>query len=216
MSIKVAITDDHPLAINGISMMLASHPDIQITDTYTSGTALLEGLSQRQPDVLLLDMLLPDKSGIDLAPVIIKTYPDVRIVVLTSLDTPAMVKSMLSYGCLGYLLKGTDQHTLIEGIMHAWRREEFLDPVLKEYLLQTMLKTDKPNTANRYVLTKRETQILHMVIAGDTTQQIAEKLFISARTAETHRLSILKKLEVKNTASLVKKAIQLGLIDYHI
>src|SRR5690606_24247893 len=130
--ISVAITDDHPIAINGIQMMLSEQKDIQITATYTSGKALLQGLSEQQPDVLLLDILLPDYSGNELAAIISKQYPGVRMVVLTSLDAPTMVKSMLHHGCLAYLLKGADQPTLIKAIQYASRGLEYIEPSLKE------------------------------------------------------------------------------------
>lgn len=214
MPIQVAITDDHPLAIHGINLMISSYPHIVVTDTYSSANDLLKGLEKRQPDVLLLDLLLPGQSGRDLAPVILQKYPDIRIIILTSLDAPAMVKHMIQAGCLGYLLKGTDQETLKLAIEQVYEGKEFIEPDLKEYLLQQMLKTKKQNPVSfPVVLTKREKEILHLVLEGCTTQEIADKLFISARTAETHRLSLLKKLDAKNTASLVMKAIQLGFIE---
>lgn len=213
MPINVAITDDHLIAINGIRMMLADYAEINVIAAYTTGSALLDGLKQQQPDVLLLDILLPDQSGHELAPIITKLYPEIRIVVITSLDAPAIVKSMLHYGCTGYLLKGTDQATLIKAIEHAYRREEFVEPSLKEMLLQNMLRHQKRATNIPLELTKREKEVLELIVAGDTTQEIADKLFISPRTAETHRLTLLKKLDVKNTAGLVRMAIMLGLVE---
>lgn len=212
MSIKVAITDDHPLAVNGISMMLNGNPDIEVTATYNTGAELMEGLAQQQPDVLLLDIMLPDKSGKELAPVISKTYPDVRIIALSSLDAPAVVRAMLHNGCLGYLLKGTNQPTLLEAIEHVYRNEEFIQPTLKEHLLVHVLK-GKPASEVPLDLTNREKEVLQLVVDGATTQEIANTLFISPRTAEAYRLTLLKKLEVKNTAGLVRTALTLGLAE---
>src|SRR5690606_34837590 len=113
MSINIAIADDHPLAINGIKTMLLPFDHIKTEDTYHSGKALLEGLATRQPEVLLLDILLPDISGKELAPLICNSYPAIKIIALTSLDAPAVVRSMLKRGCLGYLLKDTDERTLV-------------------------------------------------------------------------------------------------------
>lgn len=211
--IKIIIVDDHPLAVSGIKMMLSEQSDMQVIHAYASGKALLEGLATELPDVILLDVLLPDYTGNELANKISKLYPEVKMVALTSLDAPAMVKSMLYNGCISYLLKGTDQQTLITAIRHAYRNEEFVEPSLKEHLLQNMFKTQKPATNIPYELTKRESEILQLIVKGDTTQEIAGKLSISPRTAETHRLTLLKKLYAKNTAELVGIALRLGLAE---
>jgi len=212
MPIRVVIVDDHPLAQNGIKAMLSSYPQIILTATYSSGAALLEGLKQEQPDVLLLDVLLPDISGKDLAPIIVKEYPAVRMIALTSLNGPAVVKSMMNRGCLGYLLKDTTEETLVEAIEQVYRGVEFIEPSLKEYILQNVLRYRKPDQQVMPELTVREKEVLKLIVAEHTTQEIADKLFISFRTAENHRYSILQKLDVKNTAGLVKLAMQMGLI----
>ncbi|KAA5536131.1 response regulator transcription factor [Taibaiella lutea] len=211
--IKIAIVDDHPLAVNGIRMMLAEQKDMEVRNAYHSGKDLLEGLAAEQPDILLLDVLLPDFSGHELAAIIVKQYPEIRMVALTSLDAPAMVKSMLYNGCIGYLLKGTDQQTLITAIHHAYNKEEFIEPSLKEHLLQNMFKPQKAGLNIPYELTKREQEILQLIVQGNTTQEIADKLSISPRTAETHRLTLLKKMYAKNTAELVGIAVRLGLAE---
>ncbi len=213
MSIKVTITDDHPLAISGVkTMLVTAYPDIEITHSYNSGTALLEGLKQQKPDILLLDIMLPDISGKELAPTIRKEYPDVKIIALTSLDAPATIHNMMQQGCLGYLLKDTDQKTLIEAIKQVYKGEEFIEASLREHLVQYMLKNLK-NNPDQLVLTPREKEILKMIAEEFTTQEIADKLFISLRTAETHRYTLLQKMGVKNTAGLVKMAMKLGLVE---
>ncbi len=212
--IKVAIVDNHPLAINGLKTMLALYPEaVQVTETYHSGTSLLEGLSRVQPEVLLLDILLPDQSGKELAPIITKKYPEVRMIALTSLDSPAVVKSMMQRGCLGYLLKDTDDKTLIEAIRQVYQGNEFIEPSLKETLLQHLIKYRAQSTDILPELTQREREVLRLIVSEHTTQEIADKLFISFRTVENHRYSLLQKLDVKNTAGLVRMAITLGLVD---
>ncbi len=205
--INVNITDDHPLAINGICMMLEDEPDICVTNTYTTAAALKKGMALQQPDVLLLDVKLIDEPGTEVAAYITRVYPEVRVVALTSLDAPAVVKNMMRNGCIGYLLKGTDRVTLIETIRKAYYWEESLDPALHMHIHKVLSpQNELPE------LTKREKEILQLIVAGDSTQEIAEKLFISPRTAETHRLTLLKKLDVKNTAGLVRMALTLGLV----
>lgn len=212
MPIKVAIVDDHPLAISGIKALLTPYPNIVIINTYNSGLALMDGLTQHQPEVLLLDIFLPDKSGRELAPLIVKMYPDIRIIALTSIDAPNMIKNMMQHGCLGYLLKNTDHKTLVQAIQSVYKREEFIEPSLKEHLMEYMFKNLK-HEQDMQELTPREKEVLQLIVAEYTTQEIADKLFISFRTAETHRYSLLQKLGCKNVAGLVKMAIQLGLVE---
>ncbi len=208
MKIKVDITDDHPLAINGIRMMLEGEPDIVVCHTHTTAGALKESMAEERPDVLLLDVKLSDEPGPEVAAFITRHYPDVRIIALTSLDAPAVVKNMMGNGCISYLLKGTDRNTLIEAIRKAYFWEEFIDPALRAQVHYSRYEPGNQLPE----LTKREKEILQLIVAGDSTQEIAEKLFISPRTAETHRLTLLKKLDVKNTAGLVRIALTLGLI----
>ena len=213
MSIRVAIVDDHLLALRGICSMLADYKQITVTATYTSGAALLEGLAQEQPDVLLLDVLLPDLSGKELAPVITARYPQVRMIALTSLEGPAVVKSMMQRGCLGFLLKDTTEENLVSAIEHVYRGVEFIEPTLKEYISQNMVHYRKSGQQVMPELTTREKEILQLIAAEYRTQEIADKLFISFRTVENHRYSIMQKLDAKNAASLVKLALQMGLLE---
>jgi DNA-binding NarL/FixJ family response regulator len=210
MYIKVAIADDHRLVNNGLQNILGNYKHIEVQAVYLTGTALLEGLAQLQPDVLLLDIQLPDKTGNELARIISKKYPKIKILALTNLDTPFHIKDMLEHGCLGYLVKNTDQQTLVQAIEQVYNGEQFLEPHLKEELLKSLSKN---NTAKNISLSRREKQILELIVKEYTSQEIAEKLFISQRTVETHRFSLCQKLEVKNLVGLTKVAIQMGLVE---
>jgi DNA-binding NarL/FixJ family response regulator len=134
--INVAITDDHPLALNGIRSMLRSAPHIHVSATYSNGEDLLTGLKASIPDVLLLDIMLPDISGKDLARIVSIQYPQLGVIALASLDAPSVVKSMIQRGCKGYLLKDADEHALVAAIEAVAAGEEFVEPSLKEHLFQ--------------------------------------------------------------------------------
>ncbi len=213
MPITVAITDDHPLAVAGLQNMLSSCSHIKVLNTYSNGAELLQGLEAEQPDVLLLDVLLPDTKGPELAAVIHSKYPKINILAITSLDAPVHVKAMLRNGCKGYLLKNTDVQTLIHAIEEVHRGNEYIEPSIKEQMLQNMLHFKKQTSIKKPSLTRRETEILHLIIEENTNQEIADKLFLSLRTIENHRFSLFQKLDVKNTVGLVKAAIQLGLME---
>lgn len=212
--IHIALTDDHPMVISGLITLLQPYPHIRIQGTYTTAALLLEGLKFYQPDVLLLDILLPDQSGKDLVPVLRKAYPGLKLLILTSLDVPAMVVTLLRRGCKGYLLKGAEPETLVEAIETVYQGGEYIDEVLKEQLVQNafQFKSSKQDKAVIPELTQREKEVLVLISEEYTTREIAAKLFISYHTAENHRNNLIQKLDVKNTVGLVKVAIQLGLI----
>ncbi len=213
-NIYITITDDHPLVISGLTTLLHAYPHIVVQGTHLTAASLMEGLAFHQPDVLLLDILLPDQTGKELVPQILKAFPAMKILILTSLDAPAMVTTMLRRGCKGYLLKGAGPHTLAEAIETVHRGQEYIEPALKEQLLQNVIHY-KQQPQEHFVLpelTQREKEVLSLIASEYTTKEIAEKLFISYRTAENHRCNLIQKLDVKNTVGLLKVAIQLGLI----
>jgi DNA-binding NarL/FixJ family response regulator len=212
MGIKVAITDDHPLVIQGLENLLSGYPQIEVVATYRSGEELLQGLAHTHPDILLLDIQLPDKTGNELARIISKKYPCVKILALTSMETMFHVKDMMQHGCMGYLTKHTEPETLITAIEQVYKGELFLEPHLQKLLLASMTKANV-QSAQLTPLTRREKEVLQLIAAEHTSQEIADKLFLSLRTVESHRLSIMQKLGVKNSIGLVKAAMQMGLVE---
>ena len=213
-NINLAIADDHPMVISGLISLLSPYRHIHVIGAYPNGAALLEGLTHNRPEVLLLDIILPDTSGKELVPIIKQQYPDMKILILTSLDAPAMVTAMLRKGVNGYLLKGAGPQLLVEAIETVHRNQEFIDAGLKEQMLQNVMKykSDTPQQLLTPELTQREKEIITLIAQEFTTKEISEKLFISYRTAENHRYNLIQKLDVKNTAGLVKVAIHMGLV----
>ena len=211
--INVWITDDHPLAIKGLENMLSQFSHISITAGYTSAAALLAALEQSHPQVVLLDVLLPDKTGDEVAGLITKHYPDVKILAISSLDAPTHVKKMLKNGCKGYVLKNIEQATLVEAIEKVDAGEEYLDAAIKEKWtrhLQNYKQTVREKTAP---ITRRELDVLRLIAREYSNQEIADELFLSLRTVENHRFNLQQKLEVKNTAGLINTAIQMGFLE---
>jgi DNA-binding NarL/FixJ family response regulator len=212
MKIKIAIADDHPLVISGLRHALANSTDMEITGSYTNGTELLMGLADKQPDVLLLDIHMPGQTGDNLVEIICEKYSDTKILVLTNLDNVYYVKTMLRKGAKGYALKTTLEPILLDAIRRVNAGEQYLDNTIKEKLLQDTLRSGRENPMHP-TLSTREKEVLQYIALDMTSQEIADKLFLSKRTVESHRLSLFTKLGVKNMAGLVKKGIQLGLID---
>ena len=212
MPFNIAIADDHLLVISGLRAMLESHEQAHpILFAVTNGEQLLAALQQQQPDVLLLDIQMPGQSGIDLCKQISSQYPSIKIIALTNLEETHYVKQMIRNGAMGYLLKNTDQQTLHKAIEAVMEGDQFIDRQIQKNMLEETL-TGKKRTLQEVLLTKREEEILAMVAKEHSNQEIADKLFISLRTVQTHRLNIAQKLGAKNTASLVKEAYKRGLV----
>ncbi len=211
MAINVAITDDHPLAIAGLRDILNKIPNIRVTEAYHNGETLLNGLQETVPDVLLLDLKLPDYEGIALMEIIRKQYPALKVIAITSHDAPIYVKLMIQAGCNGYLLKNTDIDHLKLAIQDVYYGKTYIDPLLKdEYKHKAVLAGG--NSKDKPILTRRESDVLQLIVEEYTNKEIADKLFLSLRTVEKHRFTLLNKFGAKNTAGLVKHALELGFI----
>ena len=209
--INIAIADDHLLVINGLKAMLENTNDIRILFSATSGHELLSALKENQPEVLLLDIQMPDVNGIDLCKEVHARYPSVRIIALTNFEQSSYVKQMVRNGALGYLLKNIDGRTLQAAIRTVVQNKPFIQEQIRNNMLNEVLSGNKA-TSQGISLTKREVEILGLVAREMTNQEIADKLFISVRTVETHRVNLTQKLGVHNTAGLVKEAYKRGLI----
>lgn len=209
--INIAIADDHLLVINGLKAMVESTSDIKLLFSATSGHDLLSELKEKQPDVLLLDIQMPDVNGIDLCKEVHARYPSVKIIALTNFEQSSYVKQMVRNGALGYLLKNIDGKTLQAAIRTVVQDKPFIHEQIRNNMLNEVLSGTKV-TSQGISLTKREMEILGLVAKEMTNQEIADKLFISVRTVETHRVNLTQKLGVHNTAGLVKEAYKRGLI----
>lgn len=210
--IRLAIIDDHAVVIDGLQTMLNTFSQLQVDYATQSGADLLMYLQTASSDVLLMDIQMPDINGIDLCKQVVRQHPQIRIIAFSSFDDSNYVKQIFRSGAKGYLLKNSDKQTIVKAIETVMEDEEYMDEAIKKILLQESL-TGQRRSIFEVPLTKREKEILKLIAEGLSSQEIADKLFISLRTVETHRLNINQKLDVKNTAGLVKEAIKRGLID---
>jgi DNA-binding NarL/FixJ family response regulator len=208
MSIKVFIIDDHPMVIAGLNSLLSRLENIEMAGAVSNAFDAIPFLKKNQIDVILLDINLPDISGIDLCKKIHKEFPEIKILGISTFSERSYISRMIENGASGYLIKSASGDEIAEAI----------DTVLKGkiYLSVSMEHIAKPLSIrpsdNLPALTKREKEILQLISEGLTNHQIAEKLFISPLTVDSHRKNLLTKLNVNNTASLIKLAVQNGLI----
>lgn len=216
--ISVCIVDDHSLVIAGLQNLLRNSDEVVISGEYLTGKDLMDGLEQSLPDVILMDILLPDINGKELALMVRHQYPEVKIIALSSLDAPTHVKAMMRNGCQGYLLKNARKEVLIEAIKKVYEGEQFIESGLKKKMLNSFLNfqnRQKKELSNLHniKLTKREKEILAMIVKENTNHDIAGQLYISVRTVEFHKKNLLQKLDVKSTLGLLKAALDMGLTD---
>jgi len=212
MNITISIADDHPMVIVGLRNMLQDFPHLEILGTYRNGAELLAGLEEQLPDILILDIQMPDQNGEELAHIIRKKYPGVKMMTLTNFDSPAYLSAMLRQGVLGYLLKTTEKETLAAAIEAVYSGKEYIEPSLKEKLDLLTSRVDRIADA-KIRLTDKEKEVLSLIVEGYTDKEISAKLFLGLYTAKNYRTKLLVKMDVKNTAALIRKALQLGLVS---
>ncbi len=204
MATKVFIVDDHYMVIEGIRSLLQNEKCIEWAGHAMNASSCLAFLQRQQPDVILMDINLPDKSGIELCKEVKEKYPYVFIIGLSTFNQQSFIQKMMDNGASGYVLKNATQEELMEAIKTVVKG--------KIYLSIEASQTLQKNEATNIVLTRREKEVLELIAEGMTNNVIAQKLFISPTTVDTHRKNLLAKLEAKNTASLIRMATQLQLI----
>ena len=211
MITKLAITDDHVMVLKGIETLLENTKEVAVVATYSNAQETLDGLQQSLPDVLLLDINLPDINGIDLSKKLLKLYPELKIIALTNFEDISFVKRMLKNGVSGYLLKNTDRIEIIEALKVVLSGNIYIQKDINDKFLNQL--SPKPTTNGlKTKLTRREHDVLVGISEELTTQEISEKLFISPKTVETHRMNIMSKLGAKNSVGIIKIAIEQGLL----
>ena len=200
MSTNVFIVDDHFMVIEGIRSILQDEKNINWLGHAMNASSCLEFLEKYQPNVIFMDISLPDESGIDLCKKVVKLYPKIKILGLSTYNQQSIIQDMMKSGASGYLLKNASKEELLDAIEAVMAGEEYLCFEAEESL---------QNTENLIpIITKREKEVLGLICEGFTNPEIAEKLFISLPTANTHRKSLLAKFGAKNVASLVKIAVE--------
>ncbi|NND94300.1 MAG: response regulator transcription factor [Flavobacteriales bacterium] len=209
--IHLVIVDDHMMIAKGIENMLADQGDIRVIKNYSSSESFLDELNELQFDIVLLDINLPGISGMEACQPILKAKPDTIILGLSNYANSTFIKNMMRSGAKGYLLKNTDKEELIEAIHTVMKGEIYLPSKLRDQLLNDSIGIHENNSFIPK-LSRREQEVLNLIAEEFTSAEIAEKLFISLKTVESHRKNLHQKLNVRNSAGLIRMAIKKGLI----
>ncbi|MVT11740.1 response regulator transcription factor [Chitinophaga tropicalis] len=206
--IKVIVVEDHPIMVEGLKNILLNDAGIEMKGDYGNGKSVLQALEKEQPDVILMDVNLPDISGVTLCMEIKKKYEDIRIIGLSIHDEQPVIHSMLQNGASGYVLKNALGTEIIRAIYAIMDGEEYLCSNTKEALKNADAELLKAIPR----ITRREKEILQLIGKGLTTMQIADQLFISTHTVESHRKNLMEKFGVNNTTTVVKLATEYKLL----
>ena len=206
--IKIAITDDHPLLLEGLKNIINAHEDYEVVGMYSCAGDLFTHIEQDKPLVLLLDINLPDANGIDLVSGLKASYSELNIVAFSVHNEFAVINSILNEGADAYLQKNASGYEIIAAITDVLVGKRYLCEKTRTIL------NKKTETGLKQVpkLTRREKEILNFVAKGLTTNQIADALFISSHTVESHRKNLMEKFQTKSVTAAVKSAIEYGLI----
>lgn len=206
--IKLAVVDDHQLFREGIISLLAKNPEFECVGEGASVDELFKLLESKEVHIVLIDISMPGKSGIDAIIRARKEYSMVKFIVLTMHAEGQYVVKAIRNGAYGYLVKNADEAELSQAIRQVALGKRYLNKEISELMIGNMAdEGDSPKE-----LSDRELEVLKLVSEGKTTREIAETLFVSNRTVETHRTNMMKKLNVQNTAELIKKAARLQII----
>lgn len=207
--IKLIIADDHELFRNGLAELLRKHDDIKIVKSVADGLELMELVnSQFEADIVLLDITMPNRDGFAVLKELKALNSNIKPIVISMHDDGNYIAKCAKMGAYGYLLKNTDESELIVAIRSVANGKKYFSAEISEKMINFMSE----QSISENILSNKETEVLGLIARGLTTKEIATKLFVSSRTIETHRANILKKLEVKNTAELIKKAAKMNLI----
>lgn len=212
--IRILIVDDHAVVRAGIHLLLDSQSDLEVVGEAQNGR---EGLVQAQklkPDVVLMDIAMPEMGGVEATQAIKKTCPEAQVLALTMYEDPAFFFRILQAGASGYVIKGADPGELLDAIRVVAQNKAYLSPVLTRKLFDNyLLRLEVGEENDSYgKLTDRERDVLKLVGEGHTSREIAERLFISINTVERHRTNIMNKLGMHNKAELIRLAIRKGLV----
>jgi DNA-binding NarL/FixJ family response regulator len=206
--IKIAITDDHPLLLEGLKNILSKEELLEVVGCYSDAKTMHDALTTTAVDVLLLDINLPDANSIELIKPLRLKYPQMRIIIISVHNEYAVINSVLQEGAQGYIQKNASVEEIVNGIEQIIKGNKFMCSQTKNIID----KKSKDELKSVPKLTRREKEVLTEVALGLTTVQIAEKLFISPHTVESHRKNLIEKFGAKNLSSAIKLALEYGLI----
>jgi two-component system response regulator NreC len=211
MTIRVLVVDDHAVVRAGLRRVLDAAPDIESVGEAPNGERAVFEAMEHRPDVVLMDIVMPGKNGIEATRAVLQAVPETRVLVLSMQDDPRYVREAFEAGASGYVMKEAADGEVVDAVRAVAGGNRYLQPELGARLLEA--ESEERRRAAEDPLSEREREILRLLALGHTNQEIAKMLFISVRTAETHRAHIMQKLRLSTRAELVRYALAQGLLE---
>lgn len=205
--IKVYIVDDHQLILEGLRSLLQQENKFALTGLFKNAKDMLAQIGRDVPDVILMDINLPEINGLELCKTVVDKFPSVKVIGLSTSDQISIIRNMFAYGASGYLLKDAGKNEIIEAIETVCRGRQYINHSIAE-----VIKKMDRQTEGLPRLTRREKEILELIAGGMTNTEIATRLFVTVTTVDSHRKNMLTKFHVPNTAALIRLAITHQLI----
>jgi len=213
---KILIADDHTMFVDGIESILITESDIEIVGRCYNGQCVLDTVKSKEVDIILLDVNLPDINGIEVCKEALKMKPNLKILAITMFNEESFVQEILNNGAKGYILKNTGREELLKAIRTVSRGESYFSKEVTEIIMKGLMSNRKAGSKSTSLfpkISRREKEVLKLIVQEFTTQEIADNLYISLKTVESHRCSLLAKLNARNSAGLVRVAMENNLID---
>lgn len=213
MRMRVLLADDHTLVRAGLRKLLESLPDIEVVGEAEDGLAMLTLIEKRHPNLVLMDIAMPGLNGLEAAARLTKTYPQIRVLILSMHQNEDYVRQALRNGAAGYLLKDAAPVELELALKAIFRGETYLSPAVSKGVVSNYVQRLRTEETPGEALTPRQREVLQLIAEGRSTKDIARRLDISIKTVETHRSQLMKQLDLHDIAGLVRYAIRTGLIS---
>jgi DNA-binding NarL/FixJ family response regulator len=210
--IRVVLADDHTLVRAGMRTLLQSLPGIEVVAEAQNGRDVLRLIEQHRPDVVMMDISMPELNGLEATARVARDWPGVRVIILSMHATEEYVCQALRAGAAGYLLKDADTAELELAVKSIARGESYLSPAVSRHVIGDYIRRTGSESNTLELLTPRQREVLQLVAEGNSTKEIARKLHVSVKTVETHRLQLMERLDIHDIASLVRYALRVGLI----
>ena len=215
-ALRILIADDHEVARNGIRCVLESHAGWEVCGEATDGREAVERVGRLKPDVLLLDIGMPNLNGLDATRQILAMMPEARILILTVHDSEQVVREVLAAGARGFLLKSDAGRDLLAAVEALQHRRTFFTPKVAQMMLDGYLRPHEESDAPaQCVLTPREREVIQLVAEGKTTKEVATALCLSVKPAETHRTNLMRTLNLHSVADITLYAIRNGIVQIY-
>lgn len=214
MRTRILLADDHALVRQGFRALLATLPDFEVVGEAANGREALRLIRALAPDVVLMDISMPELNGLDATAHALRDRPQLKVIIVSMHATEAYVIEALRAGAAGYLLKDADAGELERAIRAVAHGERYLTPSVSRHVIERFLRAESGGqSAEEHALSPRQREVLQLIAEGRSTREIAERLSLSIKTVETHRAQLMQRLEIFDVAGLTRYALRIGVID---